>query len=239
MTKPLDIIVPVFNEEACVEEFYARIAGLGLAEALIFVDNASTDRTVELLGRCPGIRLIRHARNEGYGASIRDGIAASNADRLIIIDADLEYPPEAIPDLLAALERHAVVYTSRFLGERPPDMPRFRRAGNRVISGVFNWLFHQRTSDFYTGMKGLRREALAGLALTQNGFEHVIELGVQLAHSGYTIAELPVTYTPRARGVSKMRHIPETLKYIWYIAVYWLRFSVLRRPLRPPLSNLL
>jgi glycosyltransferase involved in cell wall biosynthesis len=225
------IVVPVFNEEACVQEFYERVARLGYAESLVFVDNASTDGTVALLEGLPGVRVIRHAVNEGYGASIRDGIAACDAERVIIIDADLEYPPESIPQLLAALERDSVVYGSRFLQDRPPGMPLFRRVGNRLISGMFNLLFGQRTTDFYTGMKGLRRDALADLQLTQPGFEHVIELGVQLARAGHDIHEIPVIYTPRTRGVSKMRHIPETLKYLWYVTRYWLRFSLLRRPI--------
>jgi glycosyltransferase involved in cell wall biosynthesis len=230
----VDVVVPVYNEEACVEEFYARVARLGFAESLVFVDNASTDRTLAILEQCSGVRIFRHQTNEGYGASIRDGLAASQAECVIIIDADLEYPPEAIPELLAALNRQPVVYGSRFLGTHQPDMPLFRRVGNRVISAAFNCLFRQHTTDIYTGMKGLRREAIRTLDLRQNGFEHVVELGAQLARAGYTIAEIPVTYTPRSRGVSKMRHIPETLKYVWYVTGYWFRYILLRRPVGSP-----
>lgn len=233
MAGSLDIVVPVFNEEACVGEFYERVAKLGYADSLVFVDNASTDRTVALIEQFPGARLIRHTRNEGYGASLRDGMLASNAERVVIIDADLEYPPEAIPEMLRSLDHHSVVYGSRFLGEKPPDMPLFRRIGNRVISTAFNLLFRQRTTDFYTGMKALRREAINGLALVQTGFEHVVELGAQLARTGHRIHEIPVVYTPRSRGASKMRHIPETLKYVWFVQRYWFQYVLLRRPVRP------
>ena len=77
-------------------------------------------------------------------------------------------------------------------------------------------------------MKGIRRDALRGLELEQNGFEHVLELSARLAMAGHRIHEIPVVYTPRSQGVSKMRHIPETLKYVWLVARYRLNLS--RRP---------
>ena len=75
----LDIIVPVYNEEDSIDEFMARMRRLGYAEALLFVDNASTDGTVERIRRSDA-RLVRHTRNEGYGASIRDGIVATSGE---------------------------------------------------------------------------------------------------------------------------------------------------------------
>jgi glycosyltransferase involved in cell wall biosynthesis len=224
-----DLIVPVYNEEASIDEFMARIDRLGFRESVIFVDNASTDATVERIEHHAGVHLIRHATNAGYGASIKDGIAQSQSSAVVIVDGDLEYPPEAIPDLLAALEEHPVVYVSRFLGSGLTSMPLLRRWGNGLISRMFNVLFQQKTTDLYTGMKGLRREVVQSLALQRDGFEHVAELGVQLARRGYRIHEIPVTYSPRTRGVSKMRHVPETMKFLWIIWTGWLRIRV-RRP---------
>src|SRR5438093_9856478 len=96
VTRALDIVVPIRNEVDSIDEFHARVERLGLADALIFVDNASTDGTLERLAVCPRVRVIRHATDEGWGASMRDGIAASDGELIVIIDADLEYPPEAI-----------------------------------------------------------------------------------------------------------------------------------------------
>jgi glycosyltransferase involved in cell wall biosynthesis len=224
-TVAMEIIVPILNEKDTIAEFYSRVARIGFASALIFVDNASSDGTVELLDRLPGARVIRHASNLGYGASIRDGLSATKAARVAIIDADLEYPPEALADLFAALDSHAVVYGTRFLSSAPAAMPFLRRFGNGVVSRVFNFLFHQDTTDFYTGVKALRREAVDRLNLSRNGFEHVVEMGVQLSRAGFRIHEIPVTYVPRTRGASKMRHLPELLKYVWFIARYRLGFD--------------
>ncbi len=220
MPATVEIVVPVLDERDSILEFYARLERVGFARGLIFVDNASIDGTPEMIERLPHTRLIRHKVNLGYGASIRDGLTASTAAKVIIIDADLEYPPEAVPDLAAGLDRYAVIYGSRFMSTSAPEMPLLRRLGNSAVTRAFNLLFHQATTDLYTGAKALRREAIDRLNLRRGGFEHVVEMGAQLAAAGFGIHDLPITYSPRRRGVSKMRHLPEILKCIWLIARY-------------------
>jgi glycosyltransferase involved in cell wall biosynthesis len=229
----VDIVVPVRNEEGSVDAFYRRMQALGLSSALIFVDNASTDGTVARIQTYPDVRLIQHARDEGYGASVRDGSVASDAEHVVIIDADLEYPPERIPALLEALREHPVVYCSRFRGPHPPPMPVFRRIGNALASRLYNLLFRQSTTDLYTGMKGFRRAALPVHELQKGGFEHGAEIAALIWLRGHRIWDLPVDYTPRQQGVSKMRHLPESLKLLGYVVAYWVRCVVLRRPLNP------
>jgi glycosyltransferase involved in cell wall biosynthesis len=228
-TPAVQIVVPVLNEKDSIQAFKDRVQKIGYGDALIFVDNASSDGTVALLERMPGARIIRHTRNLGYGASIRDGLAAAGAAKVVIIDADLEYPPEVIPELVAGLDRGAVIYGSRFLSAPTPEMPLLQRLGNRIVSCVFNLLFRQNTTDFYTGVKALRREALDCLNLRRDGFEHVVEMGAQLARAGFRIREIPVAYEPRAGGTSKMKHLPELLKYVWFVLWYRLGFGAPRR----------
>jgi hypothetical protein len=226
----LDIIVPVYNEEASIDAFMARIRPLGYADALQFVDNASTDGTVARILE-HGARLVRHRHNEGYGASIRDGIAATSGELIIVIDADLEYPPEAIPAIVDALATHPVVYASRFLGTTPPDMPTIRRLGNQAATALYDRLFSQHTTDLQTGMKGLRRSALPLATLRRPGFEHTVELGAMITLAGHRIHDVPVEYAPRQLGRSKMRHVPEVAKLLSLLVGYWARCVVLGRPL--------
>jgi glycosyltransferase involved in cell wall biosynthesis len=229
MADAVDIVVPILNEVESLDPFLARLERLGLREALLFVDNGSTDGTLARLA-ARGARVLRHDANLGYGASVRDGIAAGDGEKVVIIDADLEYPPEAIPRLLAALDTEPVVYCSRFLGAAPPPMPAFRLLGNRLLSSLANALYGQRTTDLYTGMKGLRRSALPLAALRRDGFEHGAEIAALIAFSGHRIAEIGIDYTPRQRGASKMRHIPETAKLLAYLLWYWLRGTFTRWP---------
>ncbi len=213
------MIIPVLNEESTLEELLHRLRSLPFPVRPIFVDNASTDRTLEILRAQSDVKLIEHQQNLGYGASLKDGMAAARSDCLIIIDADLEFPPEEIPKIREALKSADVVYASRFLGHRsgPAIMPLFRILGNRLISTVFNLLYGQKVTDLYTGFKGLRCHALTDLRLDRDGFEHVLELSARLARQGHRIQEVPIEYRLRRTGVSKMRHVSETLKFLWLV----------------------
>jgi glycosyltransferase involved in cell wall biosynthesis len=216
----IDVIVPVYNEESILPEFHRRITALQLPLNLIYIDNCSTDRSIDIITSFPGIKLIRHDRNEGYGGSILDGIAQSDNEKIIIIDADCEYPPEALPEIIAKLEHADVVYTSRFLEGRNRFMPFTKRLGNQLLTNFFNLLFGQSLTDLYTGCKGFNRSALAGITLQRKGFEHVLELAVKLAKKKIAIKEVAIDFSPRSTGEAKMKHLSETLKYLYLIIFY-------------------
>lgn len=217
----IDVIVPVYKEEKSIEEFYRRIRGTPLQYNLIFIDNASTDNTLEIVRTFIDVIVIEHDKNEGYGASICDGIANSQGEIIVIIDADCEYPPESIPEMIKQLETADVVYTSRFLDKRNFNMPFLKILGNRIISSVFNFLFRQNVTDLYTGCKALRRSVLSGSHLQRKGFEHVLEMASYLAKKGAKIDEIPVTFKQRRTGNSKMKHLTETLKFVYLIFYYF------------------
>lgn len=226
----VDIIVPVFNERDNLPELLTRLRALPDYERfhLIFVDNASTDGSVEFIQSVANASVILHTHNRGYGASLRSGIAAARTEQIVIIDADCEYPPECIPALLCALVDHNVVYASRLQGKstaREAGMLPLKWWGNRIISTAYNILFTQHTTDLYTGCKALRRSCLNNIQLQRDGFEQVLELAAKLAACGYRIAEVPVDFSPRARGQSKMAHLSETLKYFFWLVFYRLQLS--------------
>lgn len=224
-----DLIVPVFNEVDNLPAFFSRLQALDLDCQVIFVDNGSTDGSLALLRSYPRAQVIAHTHNQGYGSSIIDGINAGHNPQIVIIDADCEYPPECIPSLLTALDKHAVVYASRFLDttQHPaPDTTYIKKWGNQFISFLFSYLFSQQVSDLYTGCKALRRSCLQGITLHNTGFEHVLELSVKLAAQKYSIAEIPVQYSPRQAGKSKMNHITETAKYFYWLLRYAAQYKV-------------
>ncbi len=219
-----DIVIPIFNESATVEELVRRLRESCPGATLIFVDNGSTDATLELLEAQGELELIRHDRNLGYGQSLIDGIRAGGRKYVVVIDADLEYQPEDIPALVKGLESNDAVIGSRFLRrhDRVVDMPWARVVGNRVVTALFNAFFGQRLTDLYTGVRAFRRSALND-NYNCTGFEFVLEVSAQLAKAGARIGEVPAAYHPREAGSSKMRHITDFL-----IFSYWLfrfRFS--------------
>lgn len=213
-----DIVIPIYNEGGSVEELVARLRRACPGAKLIFVDNASTDGTLALLSVMAGVRVIRHCENLGYGRSLLDGIAASEAERIVMIDADLEYWPEDIPALVAGLDSADAVFGSRLLArDRPHPLPAARAIGNRLVTSLFDLLFGQSLTDLYTGLRAVRRSALPRDGLRQSGFEFVLELAARLAASGARLAEVPVRYTPRALGESKMRHAREVAKFAYHL----------------------
>lgn len=215
-----DVVVPVLNERETLPLFLDRIEAMPLALNLIFIDNGSTDGTMEFLRARPGITFISHGKNLGYGRSLIDGLLCSTSEKVIIIDADCEYPPEAIPLLLDRLATASVVYGSRFLSGGPVDMSPSRKWGNKILTIFFNLLYRQGLTDLYTGMKALRRETFQGLSFTRSGFEHVVELAAGLALQGHHIVEIPIPYTARQTGRSEMRHLKEGIKALMVMISY-------------------
>jgi glycosyltransferase involved in cell wall biosynthesis len=113
--KRVDIVVPAFNEEACLEAFHAAMVpvldALPYRFRLLFVDDGSRDRTREicrrLAARDPRVGWLSFSRNFGHQAALTAGLDASDADCVLTMDADLQHPPAAIPDFLAAWEAGA------------------------------------------------------------------------------------------------------------------------------------
>lgn len=218
-TPTVDIVVPIYDEEENVAELLRRLRAACPAATLIFVDNASTDRTCEILQAEPDVTLIRHTRNLGYGQSLMDGVRAGKGEKVVMIDADLEYLPEDVPAIVAALDREGAVYGSRFLGPDEARMGWQRHTGNRIVTALFNAFFAQRISDVYTGIRGFRREVLDVDACRRPGFDFILELSAVTARRGTRIAEVPAGYHPRQRGVSEMNHLREFVKFL-YLVVY-------------------
>lgn len=110
--KTIDVIVPAYNEEACIRPFYERLRAvidpLPYGVRVIFVDDGSRDRTAELILELAGsdarIGLLRLSRNFGHQAALTAGLDASQADAVITMDADLQHPPETLPRFVAAWE---------------------------------------------------------------------------------------------------------------------------------------
>lgn len=215
----LDIVVPTLNEEANIDALVVRLKKACPDARLIFVDNGSTDRTLEIL-EGHKVDIIRHEVDEGYGKSLLDGILAGSAEHIVTIDADLEYPPESIPDMVARLKDHAVVYGSRFADAGDPGMGAFRNYGNRLVSIAFNILYGQSLTDLYTGIKAFRRSAVDGLNFDCSGFVFVVEFAAKLVRRGARIDELAVEYTLRRAGRRKMKHLVEAAKAFSLLAYY-------------------
>lgn len=117
----IEIVIPLYNEEENVAELHSRLARacerIGGAWRVTYVDDGSRDRTVDLLneyrGDDPRFRVLRLSRNFGHQPAITAGLRAANADAVVLLDGDLQDPPEFIPDLVAAWREGAEVVIAR------------------------------------------------------------------------------------------------------------------------------
>jgi glycosyltransferase involved in cell wall biosynthesis len=208
-TIDLSILMPVYDERATVERAIAAVleTNLGASYELIVIDDGSRDGTRELLqrGSWPeNVRLFAHDRNRGKGAALRTGLAEARGTFTTIFDADLEYLPSDIPQLLEPLMRgdaQAVFGTRAFRSHSAYSF--WYVVGNRAVTLVANVIYNCWISDLMTGHKAIRTDLFRSLDLRERGFAVEAEITARLLSRGILIYEVPVEYRARSREEGK------------------------------------
>ena len=221
-SKPLAVIVPAHNEAENLPGVLARMPADRVPNMrVIVVDDGSTDGSGEVARRHGAHVVVRHPVNRGLGASLRTGLSAAremDARSAVYIDADGEYPPEQIPDLLAPIESGQADYVlgSRFLGTRERQ-PVFRLIGNVVFTGLLCLATGRRMTDGQTGFRAFSRRALECAEIIHD-YNYAQVLTLDLLKKGMRLKEVPVSYQFRTRGKSFIG-----FKYLWRVPVGMLR----------------
>jgi len=225
------VVVPAFNEVATIEAALRQLRRIPLRLEVIAVDDASTDGTGPILDRLAeeGLvqRVIHHAANRGKGAAFRSGIAAATGQVIVPQDADLEYDPAELPQLLGPIRdgRADAVYGSRFQGGPHRVLFFWHSVGNRALTLVSNMFTNLNLTDMETGYKLVRADLLKRLPLTAERFGIEVELTARLVQAGARIWELPISYSGRTYAEGK--------KITWRDGLAAL-FHILRYNLFPP-----
>jgi glycosyltransferase involved in cell wall biosynthesis len=207
----LSVIIPAYNEENGIAEIACRVlsvapdlkkAGVDQLELLI-VDDGSRDRTAEVASNIPGVNLICHTRNRGYGAALKTGFSKARGELIGFLDADGTYPPEYFPHLCrAALNGMDLVIGSRMAGEES-KMPLTRRVGNLFFATLLTVLSHQKVTDSASGMRVFKREILEQIYPLPDGLNLTPVMSTRAVHEGVTMGEVPIPYSERV-GRSKL-----------------------------------
>jgi len=199
--KKLSIIIPVFNEANTISQIITRVKKVGLRgikKQIIVVNDGSTDETKKKLKNIKNIKVINLAKNQGKGSAVRTGFKHASGDYILIQDADLEYDPKDIPDLIQPIiaKKAEIVYGSRFLGPHK-NMLFWHLMGNRFLSFITNLLFNTTLSDMEVGYKVFPKKFLKTFSLKQNRFGFEPEITAKLLKKGHRIYEVPISYTGR------------------------------------------
>ena len=209
------MVIPTFNEAESVVEVLDRVlAGEPRADVLV-VDDGSPDGTAELVQKRaaeePRVHLMERSGKQGLGAAYRAGFGwglERGYDALVEMDADLSHPPDRLPALLDGLATADLVIGSRYVpGGRTVNWSRLREAISRGGNAYVRLALGMPVHDCTAGYRAYRREVLEDLGVDtvrSNGYCFQVEMVHKTWQEGFAVTEVPITFTERSSGVSKM-----------------------------------
>jgi glycosyltransferase involved in cell wall biosynthesis len=227
----LSVIIPCFNEESTILKIVQRVKAINVKDLeIIVVDDESNDGTKGVLEADvkPLVdKIIYHEKNLGKGAALRSGFNKASGDVLIVQDADLEYDPRHIPDMLKLIEdgEADVVFGSRFMGGNPHRVLYFwHYIGNKFLTLLSNMFTNLNLTDMETCYKMFRRSIIENIKIEENRFGFEPEITSKIARGDYRIYEIGISYFGRTYTAGKkigwkdgIRAIYAILKYnIWH-----------------------
>ncbi len=221
----LSIVIPAFNEAATIDRVLDRICdSVGQFHEIVVVDDASSDHTAahveKRAGLDPRIRLLRHSENAGKTAALRTGFAAVTGDVVVVQDADLEYDPADIPDLIGPIleGRGDVSMGSRFMVKRAGRVLYYRHyLANKFLTFLNNVLTDLNCTDVETGYKAMRGDIAHRLIIESSGFGFEVEFIAKCKKAGYRMFEVPISYFGRTYEEGKKITFQDGLAAIYYI----------------------
>jgi len=207
------LLVSAFNAEQTLGELISRASNYLSVNDMLVVDDGSTDGTREV-AKGSGAMVLSHEINLGKGEALKTGFAyaiAKNYDAVITIDADLQHPPELIPEFIrAGTSADIVLGCRRFsLKTMPPD----RLFSNTMTSLILSILLRKRIPDSQCGYRLIKTAPLKAITLRSSRFELESELIIRFARARYKFAfvEIPVIYN---KEKSKIKRFSDTMAFI-------------------------
>ena len=240
------VVMPTYNEAESVVGVLDRVLAADPRVDVLIVDDGSPDGTAKLVAERaaeePRVHLLERSAKQGLGAAYRAGFAwglERGYEALVEMDADLSHPPERLPALLDGLAEADLVIGSRYVpGGGTVNWSRRREAISRTGNTYVRLALGVPIYDCTAGYRAYRRQVLEALpvsAVRSNGYCFQVEMAHRTWQEGFRVIEVPITFTERATGVSKMNNqiVAEAL---WRVAVWGLTGGRRRARRRHPLS---
>ncbi len=213
------VLVPAYNEELSIKETILRLQrvlnAIDAVSEIIIVNDGSTDDTSLIVKKISNVKLIEHAGNRGYGASLKTGLKAARGEWVLIVDADGTYPIEDFPRFWKERTGYDMV-----VGARDPKSQHIswtRKPGKMVLSFLANYLVGKKIPDLNSGMRLFKKElAMEFYHLYPQGFSFTITITLASLVNNYEVKYIPIHYSTR-QGKSKMNVIRDGLNFIGLI----------------------
>jgi glycosyltransferase involved in cell wall biosynthesis len=229
-TDCLSVVIPAYNEQATLRTVVERVLAIPHLHEVVIVDDCSRDRTGavadELSRLYPSVKVVHREINGGKTEALKSGLSLTTGDIIIVQDADLEYDPAEICEVIAPiLQGNAdVVYGSRFLVRKAARVLYFYHyLANKGLTFLSNLFTNVNLTDVETGYKAFRGDIIRNMIITSSGFGFEIEVTAKIAKLHCAMYEVPISYHGRTYEEGKKIGFVDGLAALWYI----LKFNLL------------
>ncbi|MFN8150160.1 MAG: glycosyltransferase family 2 protein [Solirubrobacterales bacterium] len=233
------VVIPARNEEgsigSTIESVTAALGRAGIDYEVLVVDDGSTDRTREIVvaaaERDPGVLYLRSPNPPGFGMVVRAGLDAFTGDAVAIFMADSSDDPEDLCRYYAILEEGwDCAFGSRFVaGGKVYDYPRIKLIVNRLANLFIRAIFLHGYNDTTNAFKAYRREVIDAVnPLLSKHFNLTVELPLKAIVRGFSYRVIPISWTNRTAGTSKLAMSEMGSRYMFIVLYVWLEHHLSR-----------
>jgi dolichol-phosphate mannosyltransferase len=245
----LSVVIPARGEESSVEETVRSTADAlereGIDYELIVVDDHSTDSTASIVDRIsaeiPRVRCIRSTYEPGFGFAIRTGLDEYTGDAVAVMMADgSDHPADLVRYHHELEEGWECVFGSRFIrGARIVGYPRLKLILNRLANWFIGAIFRHHYNDTTNAFKAYRREVIEAIQpLLSNHFNLTVEMPLKAIVRGHTFRVVPISWTNRTAGRSKLGIREMGSRYLFIVLYVWLEQHLSRGDYRRPSAEI-
>lgn len=248
MNRKIIVNIPALNEEQTISQVIQSIPrkiGDFVVEVMV-IDDGSTDGTVAVSKNAWADHIISHTTNQWVGNAFKSAVdyfLSTDAEMLVNIDADGQFPADRIPDLVAPIisGESEIVIWSRFSGTEADGIPWFKRTMNKIIAGLIGKMMGTKIDDLTCGFRAYSRESLYRLYI-HSSFTYTQEVIIDALSKGMKVSWIPVqvTYFPErtSRVVKSVwKYVSKSIMIIFrtirdarplvFFGIPWLMFGIL------------